>query len=352
MNIDIFDLINKIILLVLSIATVRDVIAYFFPPHKEGGKIYKFIMQSKYERYLLKSTLQDMGYEDETVITNIKKSKSISYERNDKYLEKLIALISEHIIFTKNVKYGQGKESSYYINTMDAIQYEADSNTMIDLMEQLIAQYYKKNKDGIYDIDFIITPKSGNCILGYNYAKKRNRILLVAKNKNDNSYAKYNEGENIESFITNFEGANALIKLAKEKGRSLNGIALDCNCSSGSQLIDAMDYFNQIIKSEQLKKTITPVKEAFVLFRVDFEAASIDEKFKEKNYNLHRYFDLNENIKKLIYNCKGCKEKKPEATLDDCLDGYSRKIDIYTSKGKKCVENIIGELKENKLLKY
>lgn len=290
------NIITAFILILLAIATLRDVIIKFNLYPKKGFLSRWF--KSNYEIQLLKDALEDMGYtksETEEIFQISKETEKKFKEL--KCPEYLISLIVNYIYTLSDEKeYGNNTKhkSKYYIPTMEMVHNDDYLIMMTTIMCSLIASDEKRKKN----IDFIIVPKSGNPLLANSVAKNYKANLLVLKGKKEESSIKIaiEEDPNIY-FKINFEGGNELLKRAEANpNKKLNGIVVDCNASGGAQVLDAINNFNAMVDKGVINAEY--VSAAYVLFRADDSENKFDNKMINTNrYRLVRYFDLNEELK-------------------------------------------------------
>ena len=85
---------------------------------------------------------------------------------------------------------------------------------------------------------------------------------------------------------------------------------------------------------------IDSINEVYVLFRAENRSCSnIDQKFEDNKCKIHRFFDLDEEIKEKIY------QLRKNA-------GEGRELDLYYDEDKSKVEEIISLMREKNLLHY
>lgn len=297
--------IEKLILTLLSIVTLRDVLIYFGIVRIDS-KLGK-IIYGRYSNDIVKHALVELGFKIED-FTTLKKQLEITARKiavkgetiKDPYIKLVNLLAKNFICFGKQVKYGDvtPKSSNYYLNTMEASHNQEDLDCMTSLIYELVNQDYK---DGIISKfpDFILTPKSGNPLLGYNFAKTYERVCIFKKGIGEKSSAKLSDDDYEYKLKTNYEGMWDLLRICeKDKDRELVGIIIDCNSSGGTQILDVLNDFNRIIEKQTLN--IKPVTNAYILFRSD-DSIDLDRKFADMNYRLVRYLDLNEEMKESLY---------------------------------------------------
>jgi len=289
-----------ITLIILGIAGVRDIIAFtgIIPIDTK----FSWLIYGKYDEQIIQRVLTNLGYtkiERKRIIAGMtKRERGVLTAQNPiDCCNMLIDVIRNCIIKTGDMIYGS-TATKYYIHTMMGSQNEDFLKTMSDLFIYMIL-YNAKNRK-LPMPDYIIVPKNGNPLLGKYIADKLGIKYILHKSSNEKSFAKTqgNYTNKFElDFQINYEGAYYL-----DKNKKLSGIVLDCNTSGGTQLLNAADEFNDLI--EQLKLKFEPIKSIYTLFKVDdiiHNNKKIDENFNTKGYKLYRYFDLDEDIKQIIY---------------------------------------------------
>ena len=83
---------------------------------------------------------------------------------------------------------------------------------------------------------------------------------------------------------------------------------------------------------------VAKITDVFVLYRVDNGNTQIDDMFKDEECILHRYFDLDEDCKKLLYDLH-----------PDCI---KNNVTVYDKKIKNEIELIIERLREKNLIVF
>lgn len=316
-----------IVLIIVTIAHLREIIAKLFGIRRDWK--YSWLFYGQEEKMIVTETLKELGINADDIKNQIFNGKHKSSE--DKKIE-LLEFLSYYMIQRQN-EYGYETftKSNYYINTMEAAQNAEGLKIMTDILYTLISKSIQEK------IDFIITPKSGNPLLGKKLAEKLNIISILGKNTKDGAFAHLHNDDYDGKLLINYEGSTSLINTAKNSTtRKLKGILIDCNTSGGSQIMSIMDSFNDIV-SNKPSLNISLLTDAFVLFRVDIDDNNIDSKFAGKGYHIHRWFDLSEEIKTNIWEAK--KELKCQI------------IDSNNPKHLEVLENLIILLSKNKLLK-
>lgn len=326
-----------LIFFVLGINTLRSILAYsgWLKNTRFANLVHDFISDEQSEK-LIKNTLEEVGIRDSkhNALKNLNRHNIVSPVsfNNTQQLENLIVLLSKYTYKTdETIVYGKNTptKTSYYVNTMDASLNKSDNEVMCNLARQLMVYMYQKHQRP----DFVVVPKMGNPTFVTEFAKQGNILCLLRKADADHSRVKFEKHGNTASSIVNLEGAYHLQQLAEKSTVPLYGVVLDCNCSGGSSLLRTATEFNKIIREKTLN--IIPIDHAYVLFRPDTEI-DVNKKFKEKDVELIRYFDLNEDIKKQLFELK--------------LELEKNNFEVHKKACEKKIENIIIDLKRQRLI--
>lgn len=320
-----------VILFILSIFGIRDLIAAF--GNLPRDKWYSNFLYGNYDKNLVSQILKEWGFPDDInhrIRKNIKNTlKEMERQgiNNRNSLKTLLHILTKYIInFPEGISYGQSKQSKYYIDTMEASTNDEYLAKMAFLMVRLICEKTKK-------VDIVFVNKMGNVFLAKAVADLLKAKLVIVKSTNDESRAKYiTTGDVIskELYQTNFEGAWDLFE-----GKKKHCIVVDCNTSSGNQLIQTIKDINMAKTKCGIK--VHDIKHVFVLYIVDDESYQIDEMFKDVGCELHRFVDLNEYYKEKIFEIHG--------------DYDFDKINIYNKNYSDDLSNLIGELENNNKIK-
>lgn len=328
--------VNNVILLILGLDTIRSIIAYMGIVKQEShlGRI----IYGRYGKTTIKAALKDMGFSDksaEKASKTLKKAAkdNIDFPWRDSPYRLLYILSKYTIAFQSDISYGlvtryntYRSSSKYYINTMEAVHEKEDLHNMACCMINLI----KKER---INFDFIVVPKGGNPILAQSVASICKVPLIIAKDRND--AARPEEEDEIDKlFKIIFEGLNCVLEKKYSESKNLTGIVLDCNTSGGTQLLNIITDFNNMITKCDMP--INPICNCFTLFRLakgveqdnsDFVKVSrkgfnckikkifstkkdnnvtinIDKKFNDKNCSLKRFFDIDEDDKAKLHEIK------------------------------------------------
>ena len=317
------------IMALLSIDTLRALIAmlgYVKPDSK-----YAWLFYGRYERNLVKTALKDLGFSEEKtnkIFQSMSKiSKNIEDDtgvRGEDAAVHLIILLSKYIEkFNHPIQYGAEKltKSNYYLNTMEISHNVEDRRIMAAAMVHLVNQHINKKPD------IIFVPKAGNPLFVEEISNILNAHLVIAKAPEDDSKISTIKAgtDTKELFRVNYEGAGAI----KDSVDQYQYLIMDCNTSSGTQLLNIIHDIRQVTKSETSKINV------FVLFRAD-NKEDIDKKFQNHNSKLYRFFDFDEDIKKMLYEMnRRCKRKNryPSFYCDDDVKEAKKILDQLRSKG-------------------
>lgn len=314
------DFITIIILVILSLDTLRAILAYFgrFNPNSRIGRI----IYGSYDQTLLKRTFEELGFSEtkqNKIVNNIKNiaknEAKLTGVKSDDAAVALIILLAKYIIKSDGepIQYGgvDISKSNYYINTMEiahnSLDVEALTSIMIHLMNKKVSNFKKP--------DYIITPKGGNPLFAQEVSSRFSNTLVLAKSKNDKSRVTIPNNPTL-SFLMNYEGmaSTYFYDLDNNNKENRKCIIIDCNVSGGSQLIEIIEEMNKIIISNDKIKIDCP-EYIFILFVVDDKKQSMNKQFEDRNCKLFRFFDLDEEIKAMLYelreDCK-CENRIPE----------------------------------------
>ncbi len=207
-------------------------------------------------------------------------------------IEDLLALDCRHVkYYPGGIMHGRRAliSSDYFINTLEASYNEQDLEIMVKAIRALIA---KSNL--ATDIDFILFLKSGNQILANNIYPRDSNIIHICRIDGGKGFQPLKTTQNPSDFSILYENLDRLLEVAKirQSGEKLTGIVVDCSVSSGSGIANCIKDFNDFVKRHHL--AINPIKDAFVLY-------SHKPYTDNSDFTLHRYFDMDEDIRKMIY---------------------------------------------------
>lgn len=331
--------INNIILLVLGFDTLRFVVAstgWISPSAPVLGKF----LYPKYDVMIIRESLKELGLSNKEVDSQIKKMKrkEIDYLLNMKDVpEKVLYILSKNIKkFDNGISYGYRNivHSNYYINTMEAVHNKNSLDFLAQAMVHLICSHQKPE-----DIDFIIVPKGGNPLLAKSVTEKMHKYMIITKDFNDSARAKaYNDEP--ESFWIDYEGMETFLEYRDNKKKKYRGIIVDCNTSGGTQLLNIVNNINRFIDEKELQ--LEHINNVYVLFQLvkigrNKKAIDIDKKFADSNAMLYRYFDLDEDDKRGMFDIKREEyseyyDAKDDGRLDIILNKIKEKKHYHYSK--------------------
>jgi hypothetical protein len=210
---------------------------------------------------------------------------------------------------------------------MEAVHDKDTLKILVELILNLI--FFESNNRNIKMSmpDFVIIPKGGNPILGKEVASTLGILYMLKKSDADKSKAKIDKDMYPSDYLlTNYEGSWGLDDLQKKK--HLHGIIIDCNTSGGSQLINTVSEFNDLIS--RMKMNIEPISKIYTLFRVDRDGTTIDNQFGRENCELKRYFDLDEKLKIKLFSMRQNSDGEKVLNYDNLED--KKKIDDFISE--------------------
>jgi hypothetical protein len=274
------DIINRIILTVLGISTLRWIFAKtgWFPMHKKFSRL----IYDEYDSGIISETLKRIGLTENEVRNHI---SLIRIPKNAATLDKIICLCINNIIdFQEKKQYGYTSpvSSRYYINSIES----SYNSTERRIMAQGILDLCATNMPSLPD--FIITPKNGNPHLSYAISEEKKNIhMIVVKSEQEGSYVR--KGGEI-----NYEGITALVNDIKDHpDKIFFGVAVDCNASGCGGLKNIISRFNEEIQNKY-QRNIEAINKAVILFRPDNNNdIDVNETIK-----IYRFFDLDEDTKK------------------------------------------------------
>lgn len=323
---------DDIILFLLSVLTIRDIIAALGIV-KFNDKLPSRFIYGKFNKEIIKRALMELGYNDINIVEHSVKVNNAQKRYKNSIcdarvnVDTMILLLSKYTVsFEDNVIYGKNTptRTKFYINTMEAAKNSEDLLIMTELIEYLLTISIR-NKTIPRMPDFVITPKNGNPLLGSKYAEKNNSISIFVKSEKDPSNTHSAENQTYRNFSNNYEGALQLIAKSKEREDDLYGVAMDCNVSGGSNLLSVMKNFNSTISG--IGQNIKPVNSAYVMFRVDKDDIDIDQYYQESGFEIFRYFDMGEESKKILVEIRE-KNEKPFSKNRKLYDDFIKSVEI------------------------
>jgi hypothetical protein len=292
---------DKIILFLLGLGTIRSIISAWGIVPEDDKFFSRLIYGYGYgKRHIImnKEEIIKLGEQLKTENDDHEKNEHFYIDSDTKCYQVLLRLI-KHCMFKFNEPTRIGDESpiltEFYIDTMAGVHEEDIQYTMRDLMIYLVKKYYN-------DIpNFVITPKNGNTSFGkimalsykvpillHKHARDPSRVVTDLITINDKTKAK-------NHFKVNFEGS-----LSNDIKH--DGILIDCNASSGKQIIHAVREFKELIKQQNgINGCYPTLNHVFTLFRAN-DDKRFDEEIKQNEINFHCILKLSEEIKHKIYN--------------------------------------------------
>lgn len=332
------DLSTAIILIFLSLDSIRWIISSLGIVNPDAK--YAWLIYGKYDRQLLGSVLKDLGFshaQQDYIDRGMRKvANEVTCDEitKDNAALQLIILLAKYIVkLPTNSKYGvhTPSKSEYYVDTMEAAHNDADRSKMVSIIKCLIESSGSPP-------NIVITPKGGNVLLAKDVAYLYSAHYLMAKDFSDSS--KVTALDQRMEFMINYEGSFDIVD-SKDSNVS---IVLDCNTSGGGQLLNIVKDISKRRSAKPCPIGVPSPEKAFVLFRVDDSKRKLDEEFANNGCSLVRYFDLDEEIKKQLFELKTSSENgKPDYYyLEDRTRAQSI-LDILEKNGKLFYHN--GELK-------
>jgi hypothetical protein len=318
MNIN--EILTTAALVLLGIETLRFIIAGFGIV-KRGTRGSRWIYGS-YDEDIAKSVLIELGIDIQEIRGYLSKR---NLPKGFQPINKLIMVVSNAIqYFDTPMRFGQ-ETTQYYINTMDIVHTNEAREILAKSINYLVGQHCR-----IYP-DIFIVPKEGNVYLAFEIEKHNpNCIIVFVKPEESPSFL---IGPTVDTVSVNFEGIQKVFERAKmNPSRNYTSVAIDCNASGGKSIRYAIKKYNAIAASGI--KTILPANEAFVLFKPDYskdKTQDLDTKMTAEGIRIHRYFDLDEETKKILYALKvkyakvDCYIKKHDDEINDFVNRLATK---------------------------
>lgn len=236
---------DRIILILLSIATIRKIIAdnFNFPIDKK----WSWILYDKKEvPYCYQ--LNKLQNEENKIIYN-----------SNIFLN-LIVLLGNHTKYFINKVYCDRNKTlqiHYMVNTLEASHNRQELQIMTDIVKAL---YYKRiHTNPNEPIDFIISIKGGNVLLVNNFINSiGDEIIHITFNRNlfyeSLGITGSNDHDRKVGKEFKFENINEIIRLSETNRnvRKLNGMVIDCSFSSGDGILQCVKNFKEIVEKENL----------------------------------------------------------------------------------------------------
>ena len=290
---------TNIILFLLGLGTIRSIISASGIV-SENGKFFSRLIYGRRHFAMTKEEIIKLGEQLKAENERPEKMKDRHINTDTKCYQELLRLINRCMVkFDEQTRIGDESSffSEFYIDTMSGIHEEEIQYMMKELMRYLISKYYKVIPK------FVITPKNGNPSFGKIMALCYKVPLLLHKHTKDPSRALI-EPTGIDTkikakndFRVNFEGSLSDVMTNKH-----DGILVDCNASSGKQIINAVREFKELINQQEGINGYYPtLKHVFTLFRVN-DDKKFDEDIQQNGIKFHCIFILYEDIKHKIYN--------------------------------------------------
>ena len=327
---------GKIILAILALDTIRAVIAFTGIVPRDT-KILGRIIYGKYDEDLIALALVSLGYTKKvskeefknlkSYIGKIKGTTSVTPENAPVYL---ILLMAKYCVkFQNPIAYGGDTltQSRYYIDTMEMVHDNEDLKTLCHIIIELFNSVTNE-KPGV-----IFTPKGGNPLLTAKVAELLKVPFIFVKSANEKSKIQSNDMS--DSYRINYEGSWTL----ENFDSPLKCVVVDCNLSGGSQIKHIVEEVNEL-SSGNANLSISKIEDVFFLFRVDDKKQDLETSFQNLGVKLHRYFDLNEDIKDAIYKIAENAKQSDRRISMECVE------DVEKAK------EIISKLKETKKYYY
>lgn len=300
---ELFEIVTLVFLFVLKI---RDLVAQNF--ELPISNRWRWLIYNKKER---DPVLCSRIYERTQLFNDGASIKSI--------IQRILIMDGKHIKkfpdgYFHRLKFATEIRSEYFINSLEASYMEDDLNVMTLAIRRLLEE------SNLHNIDFVLFLKNGNQMLARNIFKNDRSIIYICKIDEHSSYIPQGASPSIGSYSIQYENLDWLLASANANtnNRNLNGIAIDCSISTGEGLKDSINHFNSLLEANRNLR-INKIEHAFILYchNKDFDDSSI-------SFKLHRYFDMDEEIRRMIYE---------EISLSDNKIAGAKKV--YNSLKKK-----------------
>lgn len=285
------NVLEAIVLIILFLFKIRDLVAQNFD--LPLSKRWRWLI---YNKKMQDPVLCSRVYERVQLFNVTESRKSI--------IERLLVMDAKHVKYFPDGFFYRGKYSSeirskYFINTLEASYVEEDLNIMTIAIRKLLSD------SNLEYVDFVLFIKNGNQILAQNIFSNDNTIIYICKIDGHSSYVPQGEHVPIDSYSIQYENLDALLHAAQARNndRNLTGVAIDCSISTGMGLKDSIKHFNQLLDQNRNLR-INKIEHAFILYcHQNFDDDSIP-------FKLHRYFDMDEEIREMIYKEIALKDNK------------------------------------------
>lgn len=282
-------IVDRIILLLLGILSIRDIISKNFDIPK--NKRWSWLFYNSKDIHNVPYCYQ---------LSKINSNRTpISYKSN--LLTQLILILGNH---TKHFEEGVFCDRNglirvnYLVSTLEASHIKEELDVMTDFLEKM---YYELCSE--MNIDFIISLKGGNVILVEHLINlHKDNILHLTYNRNllfeSFGISNANKNDVLEGMSLKFENMDELIRLSKINKRKLNGIILDCSFSSGTGIVECVEDFNDIINNYGISN-VNPIKEVRTLY--SHIGWDLQTKLDRYGCRLDYLFSLNEEVREMLY---------------------------------------------------
>ena len=332
------DWLNYIIAVFLALITIRDlIISNTNKDYSKSNNWFTRTFLSRKETITAERIAREFGFSSTNDVNNAINTYKKEHIASD-MPQTLIKLLSKCIIKSDSGYFQfNGHKSAYYVDTMGKATDKYNCIEMRKAIEYLIHNR-KKGKERKYD--YIFSTKGGNISLVSSFVTDNNKISIVAKDEGE--VVDSGDVTNLSDSIINYEGLNTLIDYAQKEGRKeIKGIAIACNLANGSTLRQAIIKFNNTIKELQnnsvIALSIQPIENIFILYRA-IDEEGFDHKFNIEKLTCYRFFDLNENSKKTLYEIQTNPDKIKDFRCYKCINNNNKK------KKKMCnAQNCINQ---------
>lgn len=236
---------DRITLILLSIATIRKIIADNF----------NFLKGTKWSWILYDKKEVPYCYQLSKI-----KNQEIRIKYSSDLLVNIIIILGNHTKYFINKVYCDRQKTiqvHYMVNTLEASHNKQELQIMTDMAKLFYNEKIQSNPDN--PIDFIISIKGGNVLLVSNLINSLgNEIIHLTFNRNlfyeSMGVVESNDHDRKVGKDIKFENINELIRLseANKNLRKLNGMIIDCSYSSGDGILQCVKNFKEIVDNENL----------------------------------------------------------------------------------------------------
>ena len=308
------DVFNQIMLILLSIFSVRDLLAknIDIPKNKKWSWLFynsKEINQAPSCYQLSKIMNNSMPISIKSDITT-----------------QLLIVLGEHTKYFENTVYCDRDKRipiHYLVSTLEASYVKSDLNVLADIAEKMISDLSVPQP-----VDFIISLKGGNVLLVDKLINNhKNDIIHLTYNRNlfyqSFGVSTSNQNDLMVSRSLQFENFNELIRVSELSNHSLNGVILDCSYSSGKGIIACVEDFNNAI--ENSKKNINPIKQVRTIY--SHVGEDIQKELDKHNCCIKYLFSLDEEIREQLYT-----DIKKEPNIEKKVENAKNILRLMKSK--------------------